>query len=40
MNSAEQLVSKYSLENRSIRPVYKKDNLFFKDAVYLEETDI
>lgn len=38
---AEQLVSKYSLENRSIRPVYKKDNLsFFKDAVYLEETDI
>ncbi|EXY58910.1 TIGR04150 pseudo-rSAM protein, partial [Bacteroides fragilis] len=38
---AEQLVSKYSLESRSIRPVYKEDNLsFFKDAVYLEETDI
>lgn len=38
---AEQLVSKYSLESRSIRPIYKKDNLsFFKDAVYLEETDI
>lgn len=31
---AEQLVSKYSLESRSIRPVYKEDNLSFLKMLY------